>query len=572
MPPPTTVLLSMLSKIQLPSIRWPLRRRSDSGTGGGAAAKPIVVCFWNRSEIRYLAVQIRGTSLHCAGAGAIDRQDSAADSDQPPISQLLEHLADKLPAQWPRNLVVLLTRAELEQLQLPLPPAEADEQVSLVRAAIEEQLGDSESLPVIDFVLAVSPDRAAESGPEAIAFCLPRERLEAWTNQARDAKWRLQNVGSRHLAPLGMLNRRELFQRGSVITLVPYGQEIELLLCRDGQPMFLRSLRVSSEEPESVAELITLEIQRWLALANMDDEPTGPEIFMLAAREEQQGLLDALKQRRVGSLHCLDPASQLTFSDAASAIETRIDAPLVGAALELQHQGRLPIDLLHPRQPPTVANPWIRRGALAGLVSLAVASGGGLLWRDVQTLKTEAAQLQDKLDSEQQLTDKISAQADEVDRIEAWLSDQVDWLAQLQKLSDGVPTGQFATIGQLRAAAAAGRGSFDLSVQVSSPDQITQLEESLRSARFSVTSSRVTEQTSGREYPWQFETRAVFSIDPEESLIRYQPPSTIASPQTPPVKASEPTSTRPQRSSDSQSSDEALPSASDRPSAQEEPS
>lgn len=553
----------MLSKIQIGSIRWPRRRHSTNGGSGGAAAKPVVVCFWNRSEIRYLAVQVRGTSLHCAAAGAIDRQDSSSDSDQPPISQLLEHLADKLPTQWPHNLVLLLTRAELEQLQLPLPPAEADEQVILVRAAIEEQLSDSESLPVIDFVLAVSPDRAQGNGPEAIAFCLPKERLESWTNQARDAKWRLQNVGSRHLAPLGMLKRRELFQRGSVITIVPYGQEIELLLCRDGQPMFLRNLRVSSEEPESVAELITLEIQRWLALANMDDDPTGPEIFILAGREEQQGLLDALKQRRVGSLHCLDPASQLTFSDAASAIETRIDAPLVGAALELLHDGRLPIDLLHPRQPPTVANPWIRRGVLAGLVALAVTAGGGLLWRDLQTLQAEAAQLQDKLEGEQQLTDKLAAQADEVDRIEGWLGDQVDWLAQLQKLSDGVPTGQFATIGQLRASAGAGRGSFDLSVQVSSPDQITQLEESLRSARFSVTSSRVTEQTSGRDYPWQFETRAVFSIEPEESAIRYRSPPQAETPQMTEAKKT---------GSAAPSEEQSLPSASDRPASEEEPS
>jgi Tfp pilus assembly protein PilN len=557
----------MLSKIQLPTIRWPIRRRSHSGAGGGAAGKPIVVCFWNRSEIRYLAVQTRGTGLHCAAAGSIERQDAAGDGDKSPIPQLLEHLADKLPTQWPRNLVVLLTRAELEQLQLPLPPAEADEQVILVRAAIEEQLSDSESLPAIDFVLAVSPDRAAEGGPEAIAFCLPQERLDAWTAQARDAKWRLQNVGSRHLAPLGMLKRRELFQRGSVITIVPYGQEIELLLCRDGQPMFLRNLRVSSEEPESVAELVTLEIQRWLALANMDDDPTGPEIFILAGREEQQGLLEALKQRRVGSLHCLDPASQLTFSDAASAIDTRIDAPLLGAALELQHDGRLPIDLMHPRQPPTVANPWIRRGALAGLVALAVGTAGGLLWRDVQTLKTEATLLQDKLDSEQQLTDKLAAQADEVDRIEAWLSDQVDWLAQLQKLSDGVPTGQFATIGQLRAAAAGGRGSFDLSVQVSSPDQITQLEESLRSARFSVTSSRVTEQASGREYPWQFETRAVFSIDPEQSVIRYQPPPADAASEPPPSPQPSP-----QPSTGRAPSEDGSPAAGGRPSAEEEPS
>ena len=55
-----------------------------------------------------------------------------------------------------------------------------------------------------------------------------------------------------------------------------------------------------------------------------------------------------------------------------------------------------------------------------------------------------------------------------------------------------------------------GYGVVDLSVQVSSPDVVTELEAAIRDDRHSVTSKRVAEVSDSENLNWSFETRITF--------------------------------------------------------------
>ncbi len=56
------------------------------------------------------------------------------------------------------------------------------------------------------------------------------------------------------------------------------------------------------------------------------------------------------------------------------------------------------------------------------------------------------------------------------------------------------------------------------------PEHVAELEESLRSARFEVSSERVSQQPTEDEYPWQFDTEVRFPLRPA-SEAAYMPSS-----------------------------------------------
>jgi hypothetical protein len=92
----------------------------------------------------------------------------------------------------------------------------------------------------------------------------------------------------------------------------------------------------------------------------------------------------------------------------------------------------------------------------------------------------------------------------------------VDWLTELNDLSNRLPDGQDATVRRLTASAAANSATIDLSVQVAEQEFISQLESRIRSAKYSVTSKQISQNPDSSEYPWQFETRIAFPIEAQK--------------------------------------------------------
>jgi hypothetical protein len=68
-----------------------------------------------------------------------------------------------------------------------------------------------------------------------------------------------------------------------------------------------------------------------------------------------------------------------------------------------------------------------------------------------------------------------------------------------------------------------GRGGqkvVDLTVQVRSPEVITQFEDRLRDSFHDVVSQDVSERSSSDDYPWQFETRITLTRRDKEDYQR----------------------------------------------------
>ncbi|XZE55561.1 hypothetical protein SH139x_001576 [Planctomycetaceae bacterium SH139] len=515
-------------------------RGKKSGRGGGSR-KSFLVATWDQSNLYYLLVTNRRQQLT-----AVDWGELTSGDVQPPIKQLVEHV--QAAGHAVNQLALLMPRTQLEMITVAVPAADDDELTALVQAEVEGQVGDGEQTLVTDYcrlgklpaATSLGSEEPSELAVSAVAFTTDASNVEAWRKLVVASQWQLIGITSRQLAPLESLRRQQVFRGRASILIVVYAGEVELSFFRGEQLTFLRTFRTSSGSTNSLAEQIQLEVQRSLSTMDFAQDSEPPELLLLSreghsqvsnrsavadADDDPQALDDddwrdlyqALDARRVRLEIPLEPGIEMAGKAAGGP-----DPALVGAALDLaEHQ--LTVDLLNPKQPAKPPNVVLRWSLIGGLAVAALITVAFLMWADVRALQTQLAEGQEELKSAKEVANKLQEKADETRYVQNWLGDQVDWLAKLKRLSDQFPSGQGANVRRLTAAATGEAGVFDISLQVSDPSRVAELENRLREAGFSVTSQQISEQGGNAEYPWQLEARIGFPLTPlderEEAFV-----------------------------------------------------
>ena len=164
----------------------------------------------------------------------------------------------------------------------------------------------------------------------------------------------------------------------------------------------------------------------------------------------------------------------------------------------------------------------MRWGAIGGLGVASATVAGYFLLADIWDMQSEAKSLDSNLRNEVKVTSKYQEKADQVTTVEAWLSDQVDWVAELSDLAARLPDGQEATVRRLSGSVnAKGSGAIDLAMQVRSQEIISDLENRIRGAKYTIISKQITQNPDSQEYPWQFESHIEFPLT-APALRRFQ--------------------------------------------------
>lgn len=509
---------------------------------GPSKRGPVVVASWDQVNVYFLVAKERKETLAAVAWGVLARQP-----ERPPLSVLHEHLtANEIAAS---RLVLLLPRTDLEMTTVEIPPADEAEVAALVRAEVEQLIGDGDHELVVDYRLLdgatppivtnassattsephdadqVRQDSETKHSQSAAAFSLEQSELTAWTHAVSQTGLQLAAFTSRQTAPLYQLRQQRVFRSSLSVLIVVYEGEVELSFFRGHRLASLRTFRAGSHEVAALTDQIQMEVQRSISLMDFVSPGEMPEMLVLV-----RGPLDALPDDDLGNDHLTDDS--LTFCESLEARPVTLtmpidsnsqpgDAPdsplpdpvLVASALVF-HEHHLAVDLIHPKVPPVPPNPMRRWAAIAALALGSLGIGSYTLLADVKELKNQVDEKKQELIDTERITAKMQEKADETRLVQQWLGDQVDWLGQLQRLSSRFPEGQLANVRRLSATVDGSTGGIDLSVQVNDPNRVAELENALRDANFSITSQRVSEQANNEEYPWQFEARIAFSITP----------------------------------------------------------
>ena len=483
----------------------------------------MAVVHWDRDSVSYFVLtpnarQVKGSEIGTLRLTLESNESSDVSPDDPrtakPLVALAEHFKDQKISV--KGVVVLLSRPELDLLPLNLPPASSDELPSLVATEVEQQQGESPDPPIIDFYSPpVQPgiDSQSPGTQQVFAFALSQRQMAALHEQCTTAGFKLLAVGSRQLAPLRLLHESKIERESVVIAMHLFAGEAEIAICQGNVPVLLRTLRYSAEDPERVAEQIDTEAKRCLTLLPQELSERSVSWCIFETGDFARNVGAAIEQQE--QVHVQWIAPYLGWNVIGPAASDGVhSAANSGAALDILGQS-LPVNLLAPKKPPVPPNPWIRWGTLGGLSTAAAATVGYFLLTDVWDLQDQVKGLETNYRDESKVTAKYQEKSDQVATIEGWLTDQVDWVAELADLAGRLPDGQDATVRRLSGAVnAKGSGSIDLAMQVRSQEVISELENRIRGAKYTIVSKQITQNPDSQEYPWQFESHIEFPLTP----------------------------------------------------------
>lgn len=515
----------------------------------------VAIVHWDHNSIDYLIVSPKSTKIAARDSGRLTW--SGFDNPLQALSEYLRTQTDR-----PQRLIVLLSRPLLEQLSLTLPPSEASEMPALVASEVEQQLGEGDTPPIVDYYLQPSLDEGTTgSGQRVLAFALAAAELARVREWSQQTGMRLSAVCSRELSPLGILRRKQVAEDSLNISVHLVSGEVELAVCRGTEPIFLRLIRIAIDDPQRVAEQVWMETQRCLTILPTELAELPQAWFVFTTCEAAWHVARSLEDRDV-IVQPVEPLfgwewegtnaapvdekqlaeqshppstesdesveskvpdesvdseglSESTKAGAPPALFAQNSAATAGAAWEFLH-GELPVNMLAAKRAPIAPNPLRRWGALAAAVAVVAGVGIYFMLSDVNKLQKQVTELKNDLAGEKKLAAKFQEKADQVAYVESWLSDQVDWLEELNELSARLPNGEQATVRRLTASASGKIANVDLSLQVAQQENIAQLENSIRSAKYQATSQRISQNADSAEYPWQFETHISFPVDPPQ--------------------------------------------------------
>lgn len=457
-----------------------------------------------------------------------------------PMAALATYLKDEHGSV--NQVVALISRPELDLSTMSLPKGDEKEIALMVSSELEQQYGDASEFPTADFVVS-SSHQDATNGTEIIdvlIFSAQTKYLQLLGEQCQEVGLKLIGVGARHLGPLSFLPRKKLTTDSITVAIQFYPGETELSICHGVVPVLLRSIRNSTEDAERVAEQVAVEVERCLTLLPQEIASKPTQIVFFGDSSFSTKVSEALSGLEPRSVESIQSAFDWASNQTRINSNERVDgvfAANIGAAWDYFHKS-LPVNLLAPKRPPKPANPWIKRGGLATAAVVGATAVSYVLLGDVNDLQTEVGKLESDFTNVSKLTNKYQEKADRVKSVEDWLSNQVDWLSELNEISQRMPEGQNATVRRLTGTLSSTGSAIDLSVQVNAQEYISVLEDRLKSAKYSVSSRQISQSPDTTDYPWNFETRISFAVD-TPSWKSYGPPTSSSSDQpAEPMKAS----------------------------------
>lgn len=477
---------------------------------------------------RFLVVSTDAKQLKVLLKGQLVRDESVT---------LAQQLRGRLDEESIRcsQAALLLSRPDVEFFAGSMPPADEHELPALVESFVAQETDDHEDR-TIDFLITGGDHQTTT---DFLAITCDRQLLNDSIRQFKEAGFRLRAVTYRGLGAVQLIHQVAHQKLPTTIVITTSESSTEIAVLQQRQPVLFRTIQRGLTSGDTYATALAAEVQRTLAFVGAGDQDSAL-IYLIGSKSELSDVAEVLSETVsssvtiTGVLDRVDDAAVAPFDDAASY------AQLIGIAAAIQ-QDRLPANFLSPRKPAPVAQPWRRYAAVGGLAAVALGIVAYLTLGERAEQLAEIERRQATLDRLSQRVNRSVGLKDIVDAVAAWQKTDITWLDELKDISDRFPQRSQSLVKKMTLSAAEnGVGVIDVSVQVNSPEVITELESAIRDQRHSVTSKRVTEVNDSDELTWSFETRIVFQPLPRPENMLPEPIAEVSI-DPPPADASEET-------------------------------
>lgn len=480
------------------------------------APAPTVVLGRSAHEYLYLLATPRNRKWDIESWGTLklppvpDTESDAPQSDADE-GQTWESL---LAADWEepslqdirnRRTVLCVQRPEIEFFSFPVMVDESEDLTEVIHneLILREKL-TTEGM-VIDYVTQeLDPDQR-----QVFAAAVPDSECQQWMESARGQNRKLDQIFVRSLTTLRLVRELDLQSlEGSCLVLAIYGQQADLMLLHQRKPCIIRSLFL--QEPDSIkASVAQLLSEIRLSISTIDHsylDETLSQAVVLADGELATELIVQLKVELdiSGTRVPIEQLPEFRCSeDKAPPLKW---LPLLGALLmENEPPGHQTLDLANPKQP-TEPPSMVRRVVLLSALLLMILGYFGMDWYDqYQANHQEMVEIVADARKDKQTVEKLLPDAQMVQYVQRWKSQEIQWLKQLQALTDQLPSGDRTVIRQLTGDKSPEGAAMSMQIHVSDLEVSRSVQQTLEESGLEIKLRRVVE-TSDPQYPFRLET------------------------------------------------------------------
>ncbi len=469
---------------------------------------------WDSREVRVVAGVKKGNRLTITDvvSAAIDSAEPQALGET--LRQLLKKSGlERLPAG------VALGRGKTELRELKLPPVPDEELAEMVRFEAMRSFATASERSAIDFLKT----RRDSDSVRVVAAAVSPDTLKQTALISVPAQVSVEHLILRPLAAAAFYRNAGQPCAGEVILVDLLADDADIVVLREGAPVFVRSVRLS-EDSKSRVRTLSGEIRRSLMACQEGQNQDLPRRVVMWGRQDVHAEDAAGLSETLGTeVTTLDPFSLV---DVAPALANQLPdhvgrlAPLVGM-LHAETGGNADlIDFLNPRRAPEPASQrstYLLAGAgLAAIVAIA----GFFGWSKMRDLDNEIAASEMRyqaLQSEVEQADQVIAKTAQFD---AFLDGNVIWLDELRRTATKLPPADEAIVTDVVARVnREGGGSLTVSGAVTRSSTVAKMEALLRDENHTVVGKGTDSSSSKIDgYDWSFSETII--LDPE--FIRLQ--------------------------------------------------
>lgn len=472
----------------------------------------LVAIEWDSNELRVALAHQKGkvaVADEAFGIPFIDKENPVTAAE---IGSLLgKELQQRgIPK---GEALVAVGRANLELRFLTTPPAPPEELPDLVRFQAMRgftTLGD-------DWPLDYSPlGTTADGSTNVLATTISPEIVAQIKSVCAAAGLTPSRLVLRPFAAAALLRKANQDDRCRM-TVELLGEDADLAVSIGPDVVYPRTVRLPSREapPEVRTRALLGEIKRTIVAAqNQLGGRRVDQITIFGDAKKAAEFQAAWKNDLQMELQVLDPFTLIELSDSLKRTPPSSPgafAPLLGLLVD-EAAGRSPtIDFLHPRKRPPPVNHnrtyAIVGGSLAAAVLILVIMG----WWHLRSLDAEIRNQAQLLADTTKKVDLAKPKVKKAQELDKFTAGDVNWLDELERLSQKFPAADKARAEDLLATAKqnASGGSIVVNGLADEPDTITEMESTLRDKERTVIGSGSKEDPKATDLRWRYREEIV---------------------------------------------------------------
>jgi Tfp pilus assembly PilM family ATPase len=472
----------------------------------------LVAIEWDSNELRVALAHQKGKSAVVDEAFGIPFNEKGAPVTAAEIGSLLgKELQQRgIPK---GDALIAVGRSNLELRFLTTPPAPPEELPDLVRFQAMRQfttLGD-------DWPLDFSPlGNTADGSTNVLATTISPEIVTQIRAVCTAAGLTPSHLVLRPFAAASLLRKSHQDDRCRM-SVELLGEDADLAVSIGPDVVYPRTVRLPSNEapPEVRNRALIGEIKRTIVAAqNQLGGRRVEQLIIFGDARKQTELQTAWKNDLQIDLKVLDPFTLVELSESLQRTPTSTPgafAPLLGLLTDEAAGRSHTIDFLHPRKRPAPVNHnrtyAVVGGALAAAVLLLIMMG----WWHVRSLDAEILEQATVLAKTKEQANKGKAAIKKAMELDKFTAADVNWLEELDRLSQKFPPAEEARADDLVATAKQNTGGGSLLVQglAANTNTINTMEAALRDKDRTIIGSGTKEDPKAKGLTWRYREEIV---------------------------------------------------------------